>query len=149
MLKFRNILACIDGSSFDDRVVEAAISMAQALHSAEGPAKLRLVTIVDTPHLVVDEGLPTPMEQVAILEQEAEGLVEGMKAKLPPDVEGSVEVRRGAPAHEIAQIATSWPADLVVIGTHGRTGIDRILVGSVAEAVLRHVTCPVLVVRAG
>jgi nucleotide-binding universal stress UspA family protein len=52
-----------------------------------------------------------------------------------------------APAHEIAQLAADLEADLVVVGTHGRRGIARLLLGSTAEAVVRAAPCPVLVVR--
>lgn len=44
--------------------------------------------------------------------------------------------------------AKEWPADLIVIGSHGRGGVKRALLGSVAEGVMRHAPCPVLVVRA-
>jgi universal stress protein family protein len=64
---------------------------------------------------------------------------------------GSVSVRPHlrleAPAHELAQIASDLEADLVVVGTHGRRGVARLLLGSVAEAVVRLAPCPVLVVR--
>jgi nucleotide-binding universal stress UspA family protein len=56
-------------------------------------------------------------------------------------------LRLEAPAHEIAQIAADLEADLVVVGTHGRRGISRLLLGSVAEAVVRLAPCPVFVVR--
>lgn len=58
-----------------------------------------------------------------------------------------VHVRSEVPAAEIAQLATDLDADLVVIGTHGRRGFRRLLLGSVAEAVVRLAHCPVLVVR--
>ncbi len=56
-------------------------------------------------------------------------------------------LRLEAPAQELAQIAADLEADLVVVGTHGRRGIARLLLGSVAEAVVRLAPCPVLVVR--
>lgn len=56
-------------------------------------------------------------------------------------------LRLDAPAEEIAQIAADLEADLVVVGTHGRRGIARWLLGSVAEAVVRLAPCPVFVVR--
>ncbi|TMH64089.1 MAG: universal stress protein [Betaproteobacteria bacterium] len=56
-------------------------------------------------------------------------------------------LRRGAPASEILSVAKEWRADLIVVGTHGQGGVARLLVGSVAEAVLRHAICPVLVSR--
>lgn len=56
-------------------------------------------------------------------------------------------LRLDAPAHELAQLASDLEADLVVVGTHGRRGASRLLVGSVAEGVVRLAPCPVLVVR--
>lgn len=57
-------------------------------------------------------------------------------------------VRRGDPAAEVLQMIQECNCDLIVMGTHGRTGLSRLLVGSVAEAVLRKATCPVLTVKA-
>ncbi len=53
----------------------------------------------------------------------------------------------GTPAEDIVRIASEQNADLIVIGTHGRTGLKRVLMGSVAEAVMRRATCPVLTVK--
>jgi nucleotide-binding universal stress UspA family protein len=59
----------------------------------------------------------------------------------------SVRVEAGEPSDTILQIAKDGGADLIVMGTHGRTGLSRLLIGSVAEAVLRRSTCPVLTIR--
>jgi universal stress protein A len=56
-------------------------------------------------------------------------------------------LKTGVPAEGIADTATEEGADLVVIGTHGRTGLTRLVIGSVAERVLRIAPCPVLVVK--
>ena len=72
-------------------------------------------------------------------------------------IAGHLGSRRPAPefvpvgdaAAEIVKTATDWPADLIVIGSHGRGRIERALLGSVADAVLRDARCPVLVVRRG
>ena len=58
-----------------------------------------------------------------------------------------VHQRLQAPAEEIAQIAADLEADLVVVGTHGRRGVSRLILGSVAETTIRFTPCPVLVVR--
>jgi nucleotide-binding universal stress UspA family protein len=55
---------------------------------------------------------------------------------------GEGEIRSG-----ILDVAAEWPADLIVVGSHGRTGLQRMLLGSVAEAVARHARCSVLIVR--
>jgi nucleotide-binding universal stress UspA family protein len=58
------------------------------------------------------------------------------------------ELCEGDPAAEILRLAQKRQCDLIVMGTHGRTGLDRLLMGSVAEAVLRKAPCPVLTVKA-
>jgi nucleotide-binding universal stress UspA family protein len=68
----------------------------------------------------------------------------------PPDpgVEVEYRVAEGEPAAEVVRLARVLAANLIVMGTHGRTGLGRLLLGSVAEAVLRRAPCPVLTVRA-
>jgi nucleotide-binding universal stress UspA family protein len=56
------------------------------------------------------------------------------------------EVNDGNPAHRLVETAVNWDADLIVIGTHGRSGLGSLLVGSVARAVLYHAPCSVLIV---
>jgi universal stress protein A len=53
----------------------------------------------------------------------------------------------GTAWNQIVEMAKSWNADMVVIGTHGRTGLKHALLGSTAERVVRHAACPVLVVH--
>jgi nucleotide-binding universal stress UspA family protein len=57
------------------------------------------------------------------------------------------EVRSGPPAPTIVAYANEWDADLVIMGSHGRTGVQRLLLGSVARSVLHHASCSVLIVR--
>ena len=59
----------------------------------------------------------------------------------------TVRVEPGEPSDAILSAAKDGGADLIVMGTHGRTGLSRLLIGSVAEAVLRRATCPVLTTR--
>jgi nucleotide-binding universal stress UspA family protein len=66
-----------------------------------------------------------------------------------PGVTVEAVVRGGDTAGEILKQATSLKADLLVIGTHGRSGFERLLLGAVAEKVLRRVCCPVLTPRRG
>jgi hypothetical protein len=56
-------------------------------------------------------------------------------------------LRTGDPAREIVQLASDVAADLIVVGTHGRTGMMKLLLGSVAQTVLTNAACPVLVVK--
>ena len=62
---------------------------------------------------------------------------------------GDAEVVDGSPASAVLEHAEKLGAELIVVGTHGRTGLSRLALGSVAEHVVRSAGCPVLVVRAG
>ncbi len=59
----------------------------------------------------------------------------------------SAQVTEGPPAEEILAMAAAWPADVIVVGSHGRRGIDRLLLGSVSDGVVRHAACSVHVIR--
>ena len=64
-----------------------------------------------------------------------------------PAVPYTHRLTMGDPAAEIVRIATDEKAEMIVLGTHGRTGLTRLLMGSVAEAIVRRAPCPVLVYR--
>lgn len=108
---------------------------------------------------VIDRSSPAgPMTGVAVapsMEEELDRLhsyaVEHIEEYARPPQGAShrlvSHVAVGAPAREIAQLASDLEADLIVVGTHGRTGLRRLVLGSVAEGVLRLATCPVLVER--
>ena len=78
----------------------------------------------------------------------AKGLVEKVAAQLQPaGFSVSVATPDADPRHGIVDEARRWKADLIVMGSHGRNGLDRLLLGSVAEGVLRHAPCSVEIVR--
>ena len=79
----------------------------------------------------------------------ARQLVEGAATRLAlKGFRTSTSTPDADPRHAIVDAARQWPADLIVLGSHGRRGVDRWLLGSVAEAVARHATCSVEIVRA-
>lgn len=72
--------------------------------------------------------------------------VKELQKRFPPNkVSGTVVV--GSPAHVILDEAAAWRADLIVLGSHGRTGVKRFLIGSVAERVAAHADCSVSIVK--
>ena len=85
---------------------------------------------------------------IALAEQDGKGLLDTFRERLPPPLSALEFLSRGRPAGEIIKAAKEWPTDLIVIGSHGRGGIQRALFGSVADAVMRHAPCPILVIRA-
>jgi nucleotide-binding universal stress UspA family protein len=80
--------------------------------------------------------------------QEGERLLAGFHHRLALAESVSDFVHVGHAATGIVEIAEKWAADLIVMGSHGREGLGRLLLGSVADAVIRHAPCPVLVARA-
>jgi universal stress protein A len=79
-------------------------------------------------------------------EVEVTKLLADAAAQAGSDVPVTVAATGGDPAHEVLRYATRHRIDLIVVGTHGRTGVSRVLLGSVAERVTRGAACPVLVV---
>lgn len=67
--------------------------------------------------------------------------------EFPNAVKVSVQLHEGIAGDQIVATAREWKADLIIISTHGRTGLARVLMGSTAEQVVRHAPCPVLTVR--
>ncbi len=74
-------------------------------------------------------------------------LDEFMEREFPADLQSTSIVVDGVPFDEIVKAAASWEADIIVIATHGYTGLKHVLLGSTAERVVRHAPCPVFVVR--
>ena len=89
-----------------------------------------------------------PAVFAASAKEDARKLIDGFRKRLPEQLNALEFVQIGTPLTEIVNAAKDWPADLIVIGSHGRGGLKRALLGSVAEGVMRHAHCPVLVVRA-
>jgi nucleotide-binding universal stress UspA family protein len=81
--------------------------------------------------------------------QDAESYVQSIAGRLRvAGFNAASEVRSTGDARlAILDAAAAWPADLIVLGSHGRSGLDRFLLGSVSEGVVRHATCSVQVVR--
>jgi nucleotide-binding universal stress UspA family protein len=107
----------------------------------------RLVLLhVHPPELIYGEGYVLPPDPAAVLKELRQEL-DGLSAP-EPGIRVDRAVKEGDPVMEILATARETGCDLIVMGTHGRTGVGRLLMGSVAEAVLRKAPCPVLTVKA-
>ncbi|HEX3179387.1 MAG TPA: universal stress protein [Methylomirabilota bacterium] len=142
-MTFRRILVATDFAESAERALECAVDLAK-IHGAE------LVLL----HVYMD--LPAYPEvsagQVATIYEEQRRWVDDALDRRARSARASgvlarALVRTGAPAPVIAETAADERVDLVVVGTHGRSGLDRLLVGSVAERVVRTAPCPVLVAK--
>jgi len=88
-----------------------------------------------------------PIEEFAIDEAAQKRLESIANRTIPADLLGGALVRTGVAFKEITETAAEINADLIVVNTHGYTGLKHVLIGSTAERVARHAPCPVLVLR--
>lgn len=140
------VLVALDGSGFSTRALDAALALTR-----DG-GSLRLITAV--PPIYVPVGVPDSAvmakdeegTQRAIIEERA--AMQAFAAEKVTAGTADVAVIEGEPAETIVDDAARWGADLIVMSTHGRSGVTRLLLGSVADDVARHAACPVLLVPA-
>jgi nucleotide-binding universal stress UspA family protein len=137
------ILVGLDASPRAQVVVEAAAALAK-----KTGAKLVLFRAVGVPHEVpVEAYTMTPANLAALLEREAKGYLDKVAATLPGDILAGTVVHVGTPWQGICSAADHAEAELIVIGSHGYSGLDRII-GTTAGKVVNHAKQSVLVVRA-
>lgn len=145
---YEHILVAVDGSTTSDKALEEAIRLAR-VHKAS----LRLVHVVDTAMMDVDNGGLVSMHEVwDALRQAGASLLKKSAARVQEaDVKADTALLETLGvtrvATEIVDAAKKWPADLIVLGTHGRRGFVHLLLGSVAEDVVRMAATPVLLIR--
>jgi universal stress protein A len=143
-MQIKKILHPTDFSESAEKAFEYALFMAES-HEAE----LTLLHVVDQLHgLSHYEVLAiTPMELAEKLAKKANENLGVLIDRAKGSVTATAAVRQGKGWDEICKAAAEEEADIIVMGSHGRTGLSHVLIGSVAETVVRHANCPVLVVR--
>jgi len=142
-----NILIAIDGSKFSQSAIQAVVAHINPHHAA-----LRLLHVIEPiPEYADSLSWGYGLQSDRVLQEEREQ-AQGLLARAAQglrdagfDVATAVEV--GDAKAVIVDAAAEWPADLIVLGSHGRKGLERFLMGSVSEAVARHAPCSVEIVR--
>ena len=145
---YQRILVPIDGSETSRRALQEAIKL------GDSAAQLRLVYVVEEIYSHATEGYD--FIDYDALQKAARSTGERMLAQAAEKVQQSgkraevalIETNGQRIASVIEAEAKRWQADLIVIGTHGRSGLSRLLMGSVAEGVVRLASVPVLLIRA-
>jgi nucleotide-binding universal stress UspA family protein len=138
---FKKILIATDGSKRTQSAVETGIEIAQ-----QHKSKVHAVYVVDT---VTFTSIPMDVtweNMYQLLKDEGEEAVNRVK-DAAKDLDVETHVLEGNPAVEITKFAKDNGIDLIVVGTLGKSGIDRLLLGSVAEKIVRIAPCPVLVIK--
>jgi nucleotide-binding universal stress UspA family protein len=146
MFPISQIIAPTDFSEPAAQGLKAAIEMASKFN-----AKLMLIHVVDTVPSISGTHLMSGANAVQMLEQmqaNARKHVENLiQSEVPDQIPCEYRVVSGKPADEIIRLSEELNADLIVIATHGYSGMERFIFGSVAERVMRKAQCPVLSVR--
>jgi nucleotide-binding universal stress UspA family protein len=144
MMAFKRVLIAVDDSPIAARAADVATELARTLG-----AELAFVHAVDSSEAYAPESGVPAAELIALAEQDGKKLLEQFRQRAAQEGSSPLTFSSvGKPAHEILKAAKDWPADIIVLGSHGRGGVKRMVLGSVAEGVMRHAACPVLVVRA-
>ncbi len=146
MVSFQRILVPVDFSPSSERALEAGCTLARQFH-----AELHLLYVREDFHYVFPEpGMPAYGTGEFLARQKA--IAAAKLNALPLDLADSESrvvrsARDGTPYAEIVNYATQKSIDLIVMGTHGHSGLTHLVLGSVAEHVVRLAPCPVLTVR--
>ena len=137
-------LVPLDFSEYANQALEYAIHLASKLE-----ARLTLLHVIQAlPLGGVDMGLTLPFTLLQDLEAKITSSMQACLERVTAaGLEGESIIVKGVPFQEILETAKTQQVDLIVMGTQGRTGYQHLLLGSVAEKVVRLAPCPVLVVR--
>jgi universal stress protein A len=143
-MQIKTILCPIDFSEISAKAMEYAVFLASHHH-----AELLILHVVEQLHefehyqiLVL-----TPQELAEEMEKQAHEKLTKLTEQIKKTIKVETVVRQGKPFVEIIKEAKEKDMDLIVMASHGRTGISHMLMGSVAEKVVRKAHCPVLIVR--
>lgn len=148
MIEIRRILCPVDFSDHSRRALDHAMAIARWYESA-----VTVMHVFSAAPVTSFGPGPVVFEPIVLTQVDRDQLLADTKAfaetEGAPGVTIEAVVREGNPAREILEQANRMTADLLVVGTHGRSGFERVLLGSVAEKVLRKAACPVLTVPTG
>ena len=136
----KKILIAIDNGPSSEKIATLGFQLSQQLN-----AEIALVSIADTTVLMT-EGTVTPEELAGVIKNDFKKSQQLLIDKVFKTNKIKSFIEQGSPYEEILKVAKDWNADLIVLGTHGRTGFAHLLMGSVAEKVLRHSTLPLFII---
>jgi nucleotide-binding universal stress UspA family protein len=153
-MKIKKILIGIDDSSFAEHAAEYGFDIAHSYKAHVGLVHIvepMMMTATNNSDLVMGTTVPTGLgvndvELIKIQSDASETLIDRTIKKFAKGLTVTHFNEFGSTADGIIECGKDFKADLIVIGTHSRTGLDRLLMGSVAEDVVRHSPIPVLVV---
>jgi universal stress protein A len=139
----KQVLVPIDFSEFSSMASRYAVQFAMQFN-----ATIFLIYVLEQPSFISGtEGVVIPLPEGELINRAKNKLAALAADEIKDLVPVKTEVRIGTPYEEIVKFARELQTDLIILATHGHTGLKHILLGSTAERVVRHAPCPVLVVR--
>ena len=141
MINLKRILVPTDFSTTSEAALSYGIALTRAFN-----AKLVLLNVPEHPGAAAEAEYPIGIYET-MQNAANQRLGDLLSRQEITELKPEYVMRIGHPAEEIVKFAESHAIDLIVMGTHGRTRIDRLLTGSVAESTLRSASCPVLLVK--
>lgn len=143
-IDYEEVLVPTDGSEHAMAAIDHGLAIAE-----RSDARVHAVNIVDVTDVAMDPSYTPPAELIAQLESEGEAATEIIATRAhAAGLDAVTEVREGFPAKDLLDYAEEHGIDLIVMGTAGRTGLNRFLLGSTTERVIRHAEMPVLAINA-
>ncbi|HJP30262.1 MAG: universal stress protein [Candidatus Latescibacteria bacterium] len=145
MIRIRNILVPLDLSEYAAHSLPYAVELATTFG-----ANLHLLHVVDSQWVASAGGAAFPEygdNMLRRFEEDGNKALTQVGESIPEAVEMTTAVRTGPPHVQIVQHARELDVDLIVIATHGRSGLQHVLIGSVAEKVVQMAPCPVLSIK--
>lgn len=144
-MTFKNILCPVDFSDSSSKIVELAIKLSEADGNIILFHHSVLISPVQGPEAAI--GFEADQELRDLAKSQLDDMATGLKSKYPSHTFETYHSFLKSITDEINDISKEKKVDVIVMGTHGRTGLNRLLMGSIAEDVLRHAECPVLLVK--
>lgn len=142
-MTFQRVLIALDESTAATHAMEVGADLAKTLG-----AQIALVHVIDPKLASAPEGGLPASTALDALRREGRRLLRVASLRIGGDPLPWEYLVEGNPRREIVKAAAEWKADLIVLGTHGRSAISRALLGSTSEGVVRHSQIPVLTVKA-
>ena len=141
-MKFSRVLIAVDNSPYSAEAAHSGFQLAQRVN-----AEVALVYVIE---IIINIGDPSepdmPVDMIKLNEEDSAKTLQMLTEKFSNNIKTEHLTPQGIPKNEILLAADEWKADIIVIGTHGRTGLGHLILGSTSEYVVRHSKVPVMVV---
>lgn len=147
--QLHKILIAVEDSDYSTIATAYGFDLAKKVNAQVALLHVNEVPVTGTPYItdpLINESSVLMPEIIMAQEESSKKLLNNIAEKYGTDITIFTFHKIGNPQEEILATAEEWNADMIILGTHGRTGFDHFISGSVAEKVVRKAKCPVLII---